>query len=83
MDKTQIGFDPATLRSPSAASAAIEDLQREIIDFDSEDVSDPQIKAEGTIEEQANAAATIYKAFGRWSSVCGAIVCWALIAAKT
>jgi hypothetical protein len=42
-------------------------------------VSDPQIKAEGTLKEQAQRAATIYKAFGRWSSVCSAIVCWALI----
>ena len=45
-------------------------------------VSDPQIKAEGTIREQAAVAAQIYKAFGRWSSVCSAIVCWALIAAE-
>lgn len=45
-------------------------------------VSDPQIKAEGTLKDQANAAATIYKGFGRWSSVCSAIVCWALIAAE-
>jgi nucleoside phosphorylase len=45
-------------------------------------VSDPQIKAEGTIKEQAAVAAQIYKAFGRWSSVCSAIVCWALIAAE-
>jgi hypothetical protein len=45
-------------------------------------VSDPQIKAEGTIREQAAIAAQIYKAFGRWSSVCSAIVCWALIAAE-
>lgn len=44
-------------------------------------VSDPQIKAEGTLKEQAQVAAQIYKAFGRWSSVCSAIVCWALIAA--
>jgi len=44
-------------------------------------VSDPQIKAEGTLREQAHRAATIYKAFGRWSSVCSAVVCWALIAA--
>jgi hypothetical protein len=44
-------------------------------------VSDPQIKAEGTIQEQANLAAQIYKGFGRWSSVCSAIVCWAIIAA--
>jgi len=39
-------------------------------------VSDPQIKNQGTV------AAHIYKAFGRWSSVCSAIVCWALIAAE-
>jgi len=44
-------------------------------------VSDPQIKAEGSIEAQANLAAQIYKGFGRWSSVCSAIVCWAIIAA--
>ena len=44
-------------------------------------VSDPQIKAEGTIQQQAQTAAQIYKAFGRWSSVCSAIVCWAVIAA--
>jgi hypothetical protein len=44
-------------------------------------VSDPQIKAEGTLKEQAHVAAQIYKGFGRWSSVCSAIVCWALIAA--
>jgi len=45
-------------------------------------VSDPQIKAEGTIRDQAKIAADIYKGFGRWSSVCSAIVCWALIAAE-
>lgn len=45
-------------------------------------VSDPQIKAEGTIKQQAVIAAQIYKAYGRWSSVCSAIVCWALIAAE-
>jgi len=45
-------------------------------------VSDPQIKADGTIKQQANVAAQIYKGFGRWSSVCSAIVCWALIAAE-
>jgi hypothetical protein len=44
-------------------------------------VSDPQIKAEGTLSQQAGVAAQIYKGFGRWSSVCSAIVCWALIAA--
>src|SRR5207253_2111454 len=32
-------------------------------------VSDPQIKAEGTIRDQAKIAAQIYKGFGRWSSV--------------
>jgi Phosphorylase superfamily len=45
-------------------------------------VSDPQIKAEGTLREQAQVAAQIYKGFGRWSTVCSAIVCWALIAAE-
>lgn len=46
-------------------------------------VSDPQIKPEGTIREQARMAAQIYKAFGRWSTVSSAIVCWALILAET
>jgi len=45
-------------------------------------VSDPQIKAEGTIKEQGVVAAQIYKGFGRWSTICSAIVCWALIAAE-
>ena len=45
-------------------------------------VSDPQIKAEGTLSEQSALAAQIYKAFGRWSTVCSAITCWALIAAE-
>jgi nucleoside phosphorylase len=46
-------------------------------------VSDPQIKAAGlTLRQQANMAAQIYKGFGRWSTVCSAIVCWALIAAE-
>ena len=44
-------------------------------------VSDPQIKSEGTLRDQAQQAALIYKGFGRWSSVCSAIVCWALITA--
>jgi hypothetical protein len=44
--------------------------------------SDPQIDATGlTLKQQANMAATIYKAYGRWSSVCSAIVCWAAAAA--
>ena len=39
-------------------------------------VSDPQIKADGlTPKQQAALAAQIYKGFGRWSSVCSAIVC--------
>jgi len=45
-------------------------------------VSDPQIAAEGTLSQQAFIAGQIYKAFGRWSTVCSAIVCWALIAAE-
>jgi nucleoside phosphorylase len=44
-------------------------------------VSDPQIKAEGTLNDQANRAAAIYKGYGRWSTVCSSIVCWSLIAA--
>jgi Phosphorylase superfamily len=45
-------------------------------------VSDPQIKADGlTPKEQGDLAAQIYKGFGRWSSVCSAITCWACIAA--
>lgn len=46
-------------------------------------VSDPQISSVGTtLKQQANMAAQIYKGFGRWSTVCSAIVCWALIAAE-
>jgi hypothetical protein len=45
-------------------------------------VSDPQIKAVGTLKDQSTLAAQIYKGFGRWSTVCSAIVCWALIAAE-
>ena len=46
-------------------------------------VSDPQIKADGlTLHEQGHIAAQIYKGFGRWSSVCSAITCWASIAAE-
>jgi hypothetical protein len=44
-------------------------------------VSDPQIKATGTLSDQSAIAAQIYKGFGRWSTVCSSIVCWALIAA--
>lgn len=46
-------------------------------------VSDPQINANGlTLKEQGTIAAQIYKGFGRWSSVCSAIACWASIAAE-
>jgi hypothetical protein len=46
-------------------------------------VSDPQIKADGlTLSQQGDIAAQIYKGFGRWSSVCSAIACWASIAAE-
>jgi nucleoside phosphorylase len=46
-------------------------------------VSDPQIKPDGlTLKQQGDIAAQIYKGFGRWSSVCSAIVCWASIAAE-
>jgi hypothetical protein len=45
-------------------------------------VSDPQIKAEGTLQQQSTLAGQIYKGFGRWSSICSGIVCWALIAAE-
>ena len=45
-------------------------------------VSDPQIKADGmTLKQQAALAANIYKGFGRWSTVCSAITCWASIVA--
>ncbi len=46
-------------------------------------VSDPQIKTGTmTLQQEAKLAAQIYKGFGRWSSVCSAIVCWGLIAAE-
>ncbi len=46
-------------------------------------VSDPQIKADGlTLRQQAMVTAQIYKGFGRWSSVCSAITCWASIATE-
>ncbi len=44
-------------------------------------VSDPQIDSTGlTLAQQAKLAANIYKGYGRWSSVCSAIVCWAIVA---
>jgi nucleoside phosphorylase len=45
-------------------------------------VSDPQIASGSlSITDQEKLAAQIYKGFGRWSSVCSAIVCWAAVAA--
>jgi nucleoside phosphorylase len=44
-------------------------------------VSDPQINSAGsTLRQQTTLAADIYKGYGRWSSVCSAIVCWAIAA---
>jgi nucleoside phosphorylase len=44
-------------------------------------VSDPEIASDGqTIRQQAKVAADIYKAYGRWSSVCSSIVCWSIVA---
>jgi nucleoside phosphorylase len=45
-------------------------------------VSDPQIDSAGlTLEQQTELAGSIYKGYGLWSSICSAIVCWAIIAA--
>jgi nucleoside phosphorylase len=45
-------------------------------------VSDPEISSGTlTLRQQAKLAGDIYKAYGRWSSVCSAIVCWAMVAA--
>ena len=45
-------------------------------------VSDPEIDATDlTLARQTEIAADIYKTYGRWSTVCSAIVCWALVAA--
>lgn len=45
-------------------------------------VSDPEIDSSGlTLRQQAQLAANIYKGYGRWSTVCSAIVCWAIVAA--
>ena len=44
--------------------------------------SDPEIDSDGlSLTQQANVAGDIYKAYGRWSTVCSAIVCWAIVAA--
>jgi hypothetical protein len=45
-------------------------------------VSDPQIESKNlTLRQQTTIAANIYKGYGRWSTVCSAIVCWAIITA--
>ena len=45
-------------------------------------VSDPQIDAsDGTPQQQVARAVMIYQQYGKWSSVCSAIVCWAIVAA--
>ena len=45
-------------------------------------VSDPQMNSNGvSITQAGDMANDIYKKYGRWSSVCSGIVCWALIAA--
>ena len=45
-------------------------------------VSDPRMKSDGlTVTQEGDMANKIYKAYGRWSSVCSAIVCWAVVAA--
>ena len=44
-------------------------------------VSDPEIDSTGlTLAQQKQMAADIYKRYGRWSSVCSAMVCWAIAA---
>jgi nucleoside phosphorylase len=44
-------------------------------------VSNPEISSQGlSVDRQAALSADIYKAYGRWSSVCSAIVCWAIAA---
>jgi len=42
----------------------------------------PQLKAEGSLAQQAQVAAQIYKGYGRWKSIYSAITCWASIAAE-
>jgi hypothetical protein len=42
----------------------------------------PQIDSVGlTLREQTQLASHIYMGYGRWSTVCSAIVCWAIVAA--
>jgi hypothetical protein len=45
-------------------------------------VSNPEIDSTGlTLPQQAQLSTDIYKGYGRWSSVCSAIACWAIVAA--
>jgi len=41
--------------------------------------SDPQIKDDTPLADQAKKAAQIYEQYGYWTTVCSAIACWALI----
>ncbi len=68
MGDAVLGFVTSKMTSPPAWLAV-------------RNVSDPQIKSEGTMKQQAHAAAAIYKSYGRWSTVCSAITCAAIIAA--
>jgi nucleoside phosphorylase len=46
-------------------------------------VSDPEIDAsDGTPAQQRQRAGLIYKQYGKWSSVCSAIICWAIVAGQ-
>jgi hypothetical protein len=69
-----LGFDPITTPPPPStfafARAAVPSPALE------------DVRRGLTIKQQAALAAQIYKAYGRWSSVCSAIACWALIAAE-
>jgi nucleoside phosphorylase len=44
-------------------------------------VSDPQIDSAGqTLAQQKALAGSIYQAYGLWSTICSAIVCWSIVA---
>jgi len=45
-------------------------------------VSDPQIKAEGTSKIRETSPHRSTRDMGRWSNICSASVCWALVAAE-
>jgi len=92
--KRNLGFDPYNTPPPSSTfattAAAMGDAVLGYVTKNMasppawlavRSVSDPQIQSEGTIKQQAAAAAQIYKSFGRWSTVFSAITCAAIIAA--